>query len=219
MGEKEQPQPEKIIDIEGPVGITIFRRLFTWGTSSEALDVTLEGMSKLIQPKVDDMLQYVKNLNDDRLLVLVSALIIENAIDGLLAAIMPGYEPLREKRDFTFSMRIEIARALCLIPARILNCADFIRSLRNDVVHDLSIDRFDKFKPTQLQSMRDRLLSFTSEEQVESAEVFRYLATWTAVALYAYTIHVSQLDDFIRSDKLSAPFKTFLEQDWIDTST
>jgi len=36
-------------------------------------------------------------------------------------------------------MRIEIAIALQLIPKRILNCADFIRDLRNKFVHDLSV--------------------------------------------------------------------------------
>jgi len=201
----DKPKPEQIIDVEGPSGESVFRRLISWCVPT--------GASERFQQKIDEeILAHVRELNDDRLLVLVGALIIENAVDELLAAIMPGYRSLRDKRDCSFSMRVEIARALRLIPSRILNCADFIRGLRNDFVHDLSIEKLDKLKPSRIQSMRDRLSAFTSQEFEEEAETFRMLVVWTAVALYGYTMHVARLNDFIRSNEFYASLQAFLDQ-------
>lgn len=199
-----EPKPEEIINIEGPSGESVFRRLISWCVQPEA--------SGKFQQRIDEILGRVEELDDDRLLVLVGALIVENAVDELLAAIMPGYASLQDKRDFSFSTRIEVARALRLIPSRILNCADFIRSLRNDFVHDLSVEKLDALEPSRIQSMRDRLSSFIAEMVEAEAEAFRKLVLWTAVALYGYTMHVSRLNDFIRSDELGESLKAFLER-------
>jgi hypothetical protein len=198
------PPEEEIINIEGPQGQSIFHHTMSYCVSQETIDG--------LQQKINEILKYVGELNDDRLLVLVGALIVENAIDELLVAIMPGYKSLRDKRDFTFSMRIEITRALRLIPSRILNCADFIRGLRNDFVHDLSINAFDRLESPRLQSMRDRLLAFNPQVFEEDAKAFSQLVLWTGVALYVYTMHVSQLNDFIRSSKLPAILQAFVGQ-------
>ena len=99
-----------------------------------------------------------------------------------------------------------------LIPSRILNGADFIRRLRNDFVHEFSIDTFGKLEPSRLQSMRDRLLAFDRKVPEKDARVFRLLALWNIVALYVYTIHVSSLNDLIRSPKFLVSLQTFIER-------
>jgi len=43
------------------------------------------------------------------------------------------------------------------------------------------------------------------------AEAFRMLVSYTAIALYGYTIHVSQLNDFMRSAKFSESLKSYVE--------
>jgi hypothetical protein len=200
----EKLSPEKIINVEGPAGKSIFHRFMSWCLPKD--------VEHKFQHKIDnEIFAPVSALNDDRLLVLVGALVVENTLDELLAAIMPGYKTLRDKRDFTFSMRIEIARALQLIPTRILNCADFIRVLRNDFVHDLSVKGFDDLEQSKIQALHDRLSGFTPKKFDKMAESFRMLVSHTAIALYGYAIHVSRLNDFMRSAKFSESFKTYIE--------
>jgi hypothetical protein len=196
--------PDKIINVEGPPGKSIFRRFSSWCLPKDAED--------RFQHKIDnEIFEPVSALNDDRLLVLVGALVVENTLDELLAAIMPGYKTLRDKKDFTFSMRIEIARALQLIPTRILNCADFIRDLRNDFVHDLSLKGFEDLEQSKIQSLHDRLSGFTPMKLEKIAEAFRMLVSYTAIALYGYTIHVSCLNDYMRSAKFGESLKSYVE--------
>lgn len=195
---------EKTINVEGPPGKSIFHRYLLWCLP--------QGAKEKFQRKIDDeILAPVRALNDDRLLVLVGALVVENTLNELLAAIMPSYKSLQDNKDFTFSMRIEIAKALQLIPSRILNCVDFIRYLRNDFVHDLSVEGFDKLEQPKIQSIQDRLSDFTLQVYENNAEAFRTLVVFTALAMYGYTLHVSQLNNFIRSKNFKTKFKEFVE--------
>lgn len=195
-------KPEQEISIEGSKGYSVFYRAIIWCMPP---DYEAE-----LQSRIDKMLRHVQGLNNDRLLVLQSALIIENALDEMLAAIMPGYRQLQKKRDFTFSLRIEVAKALRLIPAKILSCADLIRSIRNDFVHNLSIDAFSRLEPLTLQSMRDKASNLNVQTYEEYADIFREFAVLTAVSLYVYTEHISRLNDFIRSKDLPPNLKAFL---------
>ena len=200
----EEFSPEKVINVEEPAGKSIFRRFLSWCLPKD--------VEHRFQQKIDnEIFAPVSALNDDRLLVLVGALVVENTLDELLGAIMPGYKTLRDKKDFTFSMRIEIARALQLIPTRILNCADFIRDLRNDFVHDLSVKGFEDLEQSKIQSLHDRLSGFTPQKFDKIAEAFRMLVSYNAIALYGYAIHVSRLNDFIRSTKFGESLKAFVE--------
>jgi hypothetical protein len=79
---------------------------------------------------------------------------------------------LQERRDFTFSLQIEVARALRLVPSQILGAADCIRHIRNKFVHNLSLDTFDQLEPEELKSMRDHLARFTSRTYDENADHF-----------------------------------------------
>jgi len=199
-----EPKPEQMISIEGTKGCSVFYRMYTWCISPD--------YGTELQSRIDEMLSHVQGLNDDRLLVLLGALIIENALDEMLAAIMPGYKPLQKKRDFTFSLRIEVAKALRLIPAKILNCVDLIRSIRNDFVHNLSIDVFDRLEPSTLQSMRDKASNLNVQTYEEHAGLFREFVVLTAVSLCVYTEQISRLNDFIRSSAFPPNLKAFLER-------
>jgi hypothetical protein len=200
----EMPPPdEKAINIQGAQGESIFY---------VPIFVSYD-MAAGLQQKINETLEWVRGLNDDRLLVLVGALVVENAVDELLASIMPGYKSLRDKRDFTFSMRIEIIKALQLIPSRILNSADFVRGLRNSFVHDLSIDSFDKLAPSKIQSMQNRLHSFNPEVIEDNARAFSRLVLWLTIALYTYTMHTAHLNSFIRDDRFLVNLQSFINQE------
>jgi hypothetical protein len=188
-----------VVRVEGPKGETIFSA-YPWAASPQTIDE--------LNAKIAWALDHVSKAMDDRLLVLLGAMIVENAVDELLAAIMPGYKVLQQNKDFTFSMKIELARALRLIPSWILGCADIIRSIRNDFAHELSINTFDKIKAAKIASMRDHVLQFNSglisrnlPEELQAPDGdFVVLVKLTAMTIYSYAADVKTLDDFLRSD-------------------
>ena len=63
----------------------------------------------MLQKQIDETLKYVIDLHDDRLLVLIGALFVENTIDNFLSAVIPDFKLISNNRDFTFSMRITLA--------------------------------------------------------------------------------------------------------------
>ncbi len=126
---------------------------------------------------------------------------------------MPGYKSLRDNRDVTFSVRIELARALRLCPSRFFANADVVRRVRNDFAHDLSVDTFAKLPPGRVQSMRDSLSKFNPYDVPgkSDAEVFETFVVLLVLALQVYGIHVSRLNEFIRSKELFPVLKPFCE--------
>jgi hypothetical protein len=197
------PRGEMIVNIEGPRGQSIFRRLVGWCITADSL--------RTLQTELNDQFVHVRDANDDRLLALVSALVVENAVDGVLSGVMPGYTALRDRMDITFSMRIEIARAMHIIPSRILGCADFVRRVRNKFAHDLSIKSFDQLEPSQLQSMMDRLSKYNPDLLTDKthAEIFEELVVWTVVALRSYSLHVAALGEFVRTEEFMTGLKQY----------
>jgi hypothetical protein len=196
MDDERKLTPEETINIGGPGGVTVFSHLSIG-------DVEPQSLQAQLQSKIDGILAPAMTSQDDRLLVLLGALVIENAIDDLLASLMPGYKTLRARRDYTLSMRIEIATALRLIPSRILSDADFVRKVRNKFVHDLSFDTFNSLSPSEIQSMRDRVREYNPKPFGTPPELFRTLVRFAATALYAYTFSVKRLAGFLRSPQLA----------------
>ena len=199
-----KPRPEQILNIQGPPGKSLFYLPMEWCLSAES--------QAKIQARIDETMGHVK-ADADRLFVLVGALLVENAVDELLAAIMPGYKSLRDKRDVTFSVRIELARALRLCPSRLFDHADLVRRFRNDFTHNLSVDTFAKLAPGRVQSIRDGLSEFNPHEVSgkSDAEVFKTFVIFLVVALQVCGIHVSRLNEFIRSKELFPVLKPFCE--------
>jgi hypothetical protein len=197
------PPGESVVNIQGPPGESVFCHLVVWCITAESLEI--------LQTELNDQFVHVRDANDDRLLALVSALVVENAVDGLLSALMPGYTALRNRMDITFSMRIQIAKAMRIIPSRILGCADFVRRVRNMFAHNLSIKSFDQLEPCELQSMMDRLSQYDPDLLTDKshAEVFEQLVVWTAVALRAYSLQVAALGEFVRTEEFMSGLKQY----------
>jgi len=192
----------KSLNIEGPIG-TIF-------TKPLKIVVENENLEKL-QGLIDDIWGQLAESDNDRAIVLVGALIIENAIDMLLAAIIPKFKSFNKKTDASLSMKIELARDLKIVPTRHLNVADRIREIRNDFAHDLVMNSFDKIPENKVESLRDFLDMYTKDESKGKSvkEVFQLLVTYSTLALWLFSKHVSLLDDFIRSDKLLDSLRDF----------
>ncbi|HVX38035.1 MAG TPA: hypothetical protein VHB25_00585 [Gemmatimonadaceae bacterium] len=126
---------------------------------------------------------------------------MEDAVDSLAAAYVPGYSSLAENRDFSLSMRIELVRSLRLCPTRLLGAADAVRLIRNDFAHELSIATFDACKPKHLASIRGHLQQIQPAmvKDKSDREVFVNLVGMVRMALRGYSFHVDRLNTYVRT--------------------
>src|SRR5215207_965933 len=74
-----------------------------------------------------ELFSKTEQLQDDRLLAIVTALIVEDRLDVALKSFLPRYTRLEAGADFSFSMKIALAESLALIPTRILSAATVLR--------------------------------------------------------------------------------------------
>lgn len=98
-------------------------------TGNEGLFSGRKGESVFAEPFMDyrwsanelpAVLQRANAAGDDRSFVVFSFVIIEKYLDALLEAIDPGYQAVKDNRDFKASLKTEMLRALRLVPNRIL---------------------------------------------------------------------------------------------------
>src|SRR5580658_10463995 len=94
----DEPEPEELLDITGPAGETLF-----W----HALEHVIAEHGPKLQGELDELWAHYRDISDERLLALVAALCAEFAIQGLLEALGPGFDKLRDDADFTFSLKIK----------------------------------------------------------------------------------------------------------------
>jgi hypothetical protein len=150
---------------------------------------------------VMDAMQYLSHLDKDRTIVLVGELIVENAIENYLSASMRGYK--KEFSKLSFYLKIRIAKSLNLSPPKIFECADIIRAIRNEFVHDLNITDFANIK-TELTKKLDNALIVvnykTNQEERTMREKFVMLILATTTALFICTKDACLLNSFLRSD-------------------
>lgn len=189
----DTPSPESILNFEGPEGESLFRRFLVW-----CLPV---GWEPVIQKEIDEVFSHLRS-EDDRAVALVGALVVEDGVNQLVAAHAPGYKDLAAKRDFSFSMRIELARALRLCPSRLLGAADTVRSIRNEFAHKLALRTFDGCKTEYLQSAKDHLKQIqpAMASSKSNREIFTSLVSLVYLALRGYSFHVARLSQYIREE-------------------
>jgi hypothetical protein len=164
-----------------------------------------------ITPKqmVEEWEGYIKrieNLKDDRLYALVAELLAENAVNIYLSEIMPRYkQELADKRDFTFSLKIIIARELRFSPARYFNGADILRKVRNEFAHNLEMETFECLKSDLIKDMRKVLSTYREMSQPFNGsirEIFTVLTHTTVMGLLTFAKHVHSLNSYLRDEGL-----------------
>ena len=199
----DEPKPEDMINITGPEGETLFWHAKAW---------IAPGQSQL-QAEIDDMWSHIGDLPDDRLVVLVGALCIENSIDALLGAIGPGFRT-QDGADFTFSSKIKIARSLRMLPARILNSCDLIRQIRNEIAHNLEIKEFSHLDQKYLQRLGAHVTEFNTAERPPTGYRlwFRDLVSFTTLSLIVYSNQVERLREYLGTSVFREAFGQWIEK-------
>lgn len=173
---------------------------------------------------LNETLGHLSATKDERALAIVGALLLEASIDDLLHTIMPGYKPLRNNKDFSFSTKIALARAMSMFPAEVFNGADTIRLIRNAFAHNLSVKSLAELPKRNtppkdlLESMRHYYLRYSNldfEVGYESAG-FEILIRCMIEELYFYRVQVWLLNEFIRSKSLLPALNEFCVRQNID---
>lgn len=190
----ESPGPGSMLNFEGAEDGDLFRRFLAWC-------VPIEWESG-VQAEIDAVFARLESA-DDRAVAVVGSLVVENAVDQLVGAHVPGYKKLAAHQDYSLSMRIELARALRLCPARLLGAADTVRRIRNDFAHRLELARLADCKPEHLASARGHLqqIQLTMVEGKTDREVFRNLVSMVYLSLRGYAFHVERLNQYVREEK------------------
>ncbi len=171
------------------------------------------------------MAHYFEHLdkNDDRLLVLTAELLLENAIDRYLSELMPSYKKnLNDKKEFTFSLKIAVAKSLKLSPPQFFNSADLIRRIRNQFVHQLEITKFEMLNSKIQKEISDNLLLYIPKEKLAEKtlqERFRSLSLYTFYGMNRQIENVHSLNVFIRDDGFLSNLTKFFAQKGICTPT
>jgi len=92
------PRPEEVINIEGKEGESLFWHAKEWLVARD------EVVSRL-QSEMREMWSHYGGIQDERLLALVGALCVENALDSLLESFAPGLGQHKEDKDVTVAGR------------------------------------------------------------------------------------------------------------------
>jgi len=183
-----------MLNFEGPEGYSLFRRFILWCLPVEWMPT--------VQKEADEVFSHL-SAEDDRAVALVAAMVVEDGVNQLIAAYVPGYKDLAAKSDLTFSMRIDLARALRLCPSRFLGATDTLRRIRNEFAHKLTLKTFDGCKAEFLESARSHLRQIQPAMELNKSnrEIVTNLASLVYLALRGYSFHVERLNQYIRKEK------------------
>ena len=158
--------------VEGPKGESIFSS-------------PLHGMMDRTINELSALFKKTNGLEDDRLLSLVTALIVEERIDKLLITYLPRYSDLLVSEDCSFTVKIRTLQALNLIPLHITEACHVLRLIRNDFAHQLTLTTFDDLPQKTLR----KLVSFQAKlpenwkfEQIGREPLRNFTAvSWVAI--------------------------------------
>lgn len=154
----------------------------------------------------------IEESGDDRSYVIISALVVEHQLDGFLEILMPGYPKLSEKKDFTFSLKIELLKAHRIIPPIVARCIDFIRKIRNDFAHDLSINEISSIKEDLIRvgnNLYDDVYRPYKQTHTDKStrEIYNGIIHGCIVGLRSYRPNISLLRRLLNDAKFRAWMK------------
>ena len=197
----DKPEGAPIINIEGKKGGSLFHHPSIW---------VFEKDVKRISDQYESYQKFLEGTKEERLLALIGALSMEEALDLFLGAYLPDYSRLEESRDFSLSMKIDLAHSLRLIPTHILHTADLVRAIRNKFAHDLSIDCFDsldnnKFK-NKLRVRFKELFPDNTNTSLAIKDMFISIVEAVILGLGIYASHLMAAKEYIYSDAFLKEF-------------
>lgn len=165
-----------------------------------------------------DLFQKTATLNDDRLLGIVTGLIVENLVEANLKAFLPRYSLIAR---INFSQKINLLQASNLIPNTIPRGAHIIRGVRNDFAHHLEKSTFTDVKPdlmvaarTFLKEMEIGQADRISVDNLDLTELFKRLTFVVTCGLNAYPPTIRAALNTIQDETLQERLATECLQEY-----
>jgi len=187
----DKPEGEPIINIEGRKGESLFHR---------PVICFIQEDFKRIKEQHEGYQRLIEGAKEERLLALIGALSMEEALDLFLGAYIPDYRRLEKQRDFTPFIKIELACSLRIIPMHILDAAVLINSVRNKFAHELNIDHFDSLDNGTQDNLKQKHGVFFPDNTNTSLTVkdmFINIVEAVIVGLGIYASHLRAAKEYI----------------------
>lgn len=196
---ENKPSPLEI-KMQGAEGETLFWNLKEWLIVEHTED---------FQKYLTEMWQHYRNATDERLLALLGALCVEASLDILLGKFIQDYESLKTDTDVTFSLKIKIAEAMCLIPRKILNSCHLVRQVRNEFVHNLEISRLNQLKAKYTNKLKPYVREYNVRDRdwEDWVSLYKDLVGFTVLGLVAYSYQLEALKSYLKTDEFQKHFR------------
>ncbi|WP_143393977.1 hypothetical protein [Fimbriiglobus ruber] len=162
--------------------------------------------------ELPELFKKIEGMNDDRLLSIVTALIIEERLDKMLALFFPRYAVYNDVPEFSFSMKIRLLEATNFVPHLITAAAHCIRVIRNEFAHNLLKASFEEINPkiqSRLRGIVHAAYAVLEQPTIDSeTEVlplgvaYRRLSFFCIVGINSYAVNLRVLHDHIRDPNL-----------------
>ena len=192
------PEGAPIINIEGKEGESLFRRPVKWFIQEDF---------KRIKEQYERYQKLIGGAKEERLLALISALSMEEALDLFLGAYITDYARLEEQRDFTLFLKIELARSLRIIPMHILDAAASVNTVRNKFAHKLKVDRFNSLDVGTQNNLKQKHKVFfpnNTDAGLTIKDLFMHIVEAIIIGLGIYSSHVKVAKEYIYSVDFSS---------------
>lgn len=178
----------------------------------KGMPFTAEDLDQYVS-QVNEILDRLGKLNDDRALVIVAALFVEKAIDDYLSSLIPDYFKNKITRMLNFFNKIELARSFLLCPSRLINQAHTIREIRNEFAHNIEINKINELKSMNIKSLKKILNNAVGGEEYidqDSITIFQQACTIIILNMSMRTRVNRMINLYIRSKEFQKDFYKFI---------
>jgi len=167
-----------------------------------------------ISAVVDSFVQAIKHLEgveDDRAIILVCALLLENSVDTCLKAVGPKYHQIEKDRDVTFSMKTRVLKVLCLVPPKLIDGIWPIRKIRNEFAHTLSIRSFDQVNAKLFQALDTQRQGIFTNFRANASRRDAVIEMTKAIlmGLQVFRLHLDMLRRLLKTAEFHNLFEKF----------
>jgi hypothetical protein len=188
------PEDGKRINIEGRKGESLLYHPVIW---------VIEQDFNRIKEQNERHNEFMRRAKEERLLALVGALLVEEALDLLIGAYIPDYSRLKVSGKFTLFLKTELARSLRIIPQHIIESVALINTVRNKFAHELTLESFDRLDVGTKNSLKDGCEVFYPGDEFSGktvGEQFKGVVFCVIIALAVYAPHLRAAREYIFSE-------------------
>ncbi|MGM0582818.1 MAG: hypothetical protein ACQETL_19235 [Bacteroidota bacterium] len=187
-------------NFDGPKGETIF--------SSVIRGDNPENIAAKIGEQAEKNIEHISSFNDDRVLAIHGAILVENTLDSLLDELFPKFSkvPIRDH----FGPKLQLLKSFKIIPSRLINAANLIKKIRNEFAHNLNFKKLNDL-PDKMVTVKTSLNEFYEDYPGNDSlfEEYRALIMTSSMSLAFYKSNLQAFNNYIRSENFESEVENF----------